>query len=124
VFERFATRAFRRPAAAEEIDKYLALYKMSRGEGDNFEQAIRLALEGVLVSPQFLFRIETDPADHPERPHPVSDYELATRLSYFLWSSMPDDELFALAESKRLHDAEVLDAQVKRMLADGKSGSF
>ncbi len=95
----------------------------AKADGQTVEQGLELAIEAMLVSPNFLFRIEHDA--HPtdaRRAHPVSDVELASRLSYFLWSSMPDDELMALAEAGRLRPA--LDAQVKRMLADGRSSAL
>jgi hypothetical protein len=117
--ERFATRAFRRPAGDEEVDRYLALYDAAAARGSAFEPAVKLALRAVLVSPAFLFRIEEDrPAGEP---YEVGQYELASRLSYFLWSSMPDDELMRLAAEGRLHDPAVLDQQARRMLADPKS---
>src|SRR4029079_3713177 len=79
----------------------------------------------MLVSPNFLFRVERDPnPTDPSRVHPLSDLELARRLSYFLWSSMPDDELLTLAEAGKLHAPETLDAQVKRMLADPRSSAI
>jgi len=78
----------------------------------------------VLVSPQFFYRIELDPVDHPEKPHTLSDYELASRLSYFLWSSTPDDELISLARENKLHKPHELDQQVARMLADPKASAF
>jgi hypothetical protein len=98
---------------------------LARAEGQSIEQGIQLAIQAMLVSPHFLFRIERDPnpAD-PSLVHPISDIELASRLSYFLWSSMPDDELLKLAEAGKLRGAGVLDAQVRRMLADPKSAAF
>ena len=89
---------------------------MARAEGEPVEEGIRLALQAILVSPHFLFRIETDP-NHGDAAsaHPISEYELATRLSYFLWSSMPDDELFRLADERKLRQPGVLDAQVRRI---------
>ena len=78
----------------------------------------------MLCSPHFLFRVELDPPTNPQTPHPINDYELATRLSYFLWSSMPDEELMLLAASKQLHIPAVLNKQVKRMLVDPKSASW
>ena len=121
---RFATRAFRRPVESEEVERLVSFYKLARGEGDSFEDGVRLALTAALVSPHFLFRIEVDPPGAGVKPYPVSHYELATRLSYFLWSSMPDEELFSLAAAKKLRDPAVLEAQVKRMLADPKSAAF
>lgn len=117
--ERFATRAFRRPVSADETDRYLALFDAADARGDAFEPAVKLALRAVLVSPAFLFRIEED--RESAGPYEVGQYELASRLSYFLWSSMPDDELLRLAAQQRLHDPAVLDGQVRRMLADPKS---
>ncbi|MFO0945847.1 MAG: DUF1592 domain-containing protein [Planctomycetota bacterium] len=125
IVERFATRAFRRPVPPEEVARYLKLYDLARTEGDGFEQGIQLALQGILVSPHFLFRIEVDkdPKD-PKAIHPITDFELATRLSYFLWSTMPDEELFALAREGKLREGDNLASQIKRMLADPKSKEF
>ena len=122
VLEHFVPRAFRRPAAAGEVERYLALYDVSERRGDSYEKAVKLALRAVLVSPAFLFRVEQDrPGAAAAEPYPVGEYELASRLSYFLWSSMPDDELLRLAAEGRLHDPAVLDGQVRRMLRDPKS---
>lgn len=112
----FARRAFRRPATPEEIDRYLALFERSRKAGNSFEQAMKAPLQAILVSPHFLFRVETSPG--PE----ISEYELATRLSYFLWSSMPDDELLDLAERKQLRRR--LEEQVRRMLKDPRASAL
>jgi hypothetical protein len=123
IITRFATRAFRRPVKPEEVTRFLKLYDQAEREGDRFEQRIRLALAGVLVSPHFLFRVELDPSDaKPGTAYPIGEYELASRLSYFLWSSMPDDELFALAARGELR--KNLEAQVRRMLDDPKSTAF
>ena len=117
-----AHRAYRRPATGHEVDGLVQFVSMAQKQGDSFEQGIQLALEAVLVSPHFLFRIEHDskPTD-PAAVHSISDLELASRLSYFLWSSMPDEELLAAAEKKTLRKPGVLEAQVRRMLADPKS---
>src|SRR6202023_4343699 len=89
------------------------------------EQSIQLAIQAMLVSPHFLFRVERDPNPiDPTRVHRISDIELASRLSYFLWSSMPDDELLGLAEAGKLHTPVALDSQVKRMLADPRSAAL
>jgi hypothetical protein len=112
VVSSFARRAYRRPVTAGEIDRLLRFLDQARAEGDSFEHGLLLALRAVLVSPNFLFRIEQDPA---------SDLALASRLSYFLWSSTPDEELLGLAEQGRLRGPGTLDAQVRRMLADPKS---
>jgi hypothetical protein len=123
IIGRFATRAFRRPVQTEEVDRCLDLYDRAEAEGQRFEDRIRLALDRILVSPHFLFRVELDPAGaRPGTVYPISEYELASRLSYFLWSSMPDEELFALAAQGRLR--QDLEAQVRRMLGDPKSSAF
>src|SRR5262249_33833479 len=111
IVERFATRAFRRPVKPEEVERCLALYDARQKKGDRFEVCVRAALYRVLVSPHFLFRVETDPPNVPPgTAYPISEYELASRLSYFLWNSMPDDELFSLAATGKLRQS--LDAQV------------
>jgi hypothetical protein len=123
ILSRFAGRAFRRPVKPDELERLLALYDQAEKEGDRFEDRVRVALEGVLVWPHFLFRVELDPPGAaPGTSYPVSDYELASRLSYFLWSSMPDDELLAPAGQGRLR--QELTAQVRRMLADPKSAAL
>ena len=117
-----ATRAYRRPATEKEISRLAGFVDLAAKQGDPFEQGIALAIQGMLVSPQFLFRIERDQnANDANAIHSVSDYELASRLSYFLWSSMPDDELLKAAQVKSLRKPGVLDAQVRRMMADPKS---
>jgi hypothetical protein len=118
---RLARRAFRRPVAETEVATFLALAQGARRKGDSVEQSMSLALEAILVSPDFLFRIERDPGALAATGAPVSDFELASRLSYFLWSSMPDDALLQAAEQKTLRDPAVLTAQVARMLKDPKS---
>jgi len=118
----FVKRAFRRPVRDDELAKYVKLANDLLTQGESFEVAMQQAVTAVLVAPEFLFRIEHDrqPND-PQDKHPLNDYELATRLSYFLWSSLPDDELFAAAERGDLHTDTVLTAQVQRMLKDTKS---
>jgi hypothetical protein len=111
----FAGRAFRRPLAAEEDARLRTLYDTLRKKKLPHDEAIRALLAHVLVSADFLYKIEQAPPGTDAKP--VSDYELAARLSYFLWSSMPDTELLAAAESGRLQDPEVLKSQVRRMLA-------
>jgi hypothetical protein len=104
------------------IDSLLSLYQHGRNESGTFEGGIQMALEGLLVSTEFLFRIERDPADlENDSIYPISDLNLASRLSFFLWSSIPDDELLTAAEQGRLRDPAVLEQQVKRMLKDDRS---
>ncbi len=118
IIESIARRAFRRPVAPNETAKLMSLVTLASQQGDSFETGIQLALRAILVSPNFLFRIERD---HDSDVHRISGFELASRLSYFLWSSIPDDQLLNLAGQGRLSEPEALDAQVKRMLRDGRS---
>jgi hypothetical protein len=120
VLAHFARRAFRRPVRPEEVQRLMQLYDLAVQQGEKFPQALKLPMKAVLVSPHFLFRIEEDPK-HPDEVRQLNDFELATRLSYFLWSSMPDEELFQLAEQGKLRHSEVLEAQVRRMLKDPKA---
>ena len=121
ILSNLAHRAYRRPAGAGDMTQLLALYKEGAQYG-GFESGVRLALQKVLVSPEFLFREEVDPPGAaPGTVYKISDIELASRLSFFLWSSIPDDQLLAVAESGRLSDPSVLQGQVKRMLADPRS---
>jgi hypothetical protein len=141
ILARFATRAFRRPVAEAELTPFLAVFEAASadastpapapaGNGETaglkdkrFASAVQEAFKAILVSPKFVYRLETvreSPA-HEHAPYRITDHELATRLSYFLWSTMPDDELFRLAGEGRLHEAAVLDRQVERMLADPRS---
>ncbi|WP_245824564.1 DUF1592 domain-containing protein [Sphingomonas azotifigens] len=114
-------RAYRRPVTEADLAPLLRIYAGERAASD-FEHGIEAALEAILVSPHFLFLVEQDPAGSaPGSVHPVSDLELASRLSFFLWSSIPDDTLLAVAERGELKRPGVLDAQVARMLADPKS---
>ncbi len=121
VLRRLATRAFRRPATDDEVSRLLAIAEDARREGDSYEATIQLAMQAVLISPHFLFRMELDPAGSEGQPRDLTDYEVATRLSYFLWSSLPDDELFSLAAGGALRKDGNLEKQVRRMLADSKS---
>lgn len=122
VLRAFTDKAFRRPATDDEVKTYAGVAHMARDEGESYEQSIQYAVQAVLISPSFLFRIETDQQpDDPMSERPVTDYELASRLSYFLWSTMPDDELFDLASRGELRRHDVLTRQVRRMLKDPKS---
>jgi len=119
ILRRLATRAYRRPVSDQEIARLVKLAASARARGEGFEASIRLALQAILVSPHFLFRVELDPEPNGAAPiRALNEYELASRLSYFLWSSMPDEELFALASRGTLREG--LDGQVRRMLADAK----
>lgn len=118
----FASRAFRRPVSDHDVRPFVGLALRSLERGDPFEHAIRQAFRAVLVSPHFLFRIEK--AASSATPQPLSDYELATRLSYFLWSSMPDDRLFRRASEGQLSSVKVLADEVDRMLDDEKAEAF
>ncbi len=117
-----ARRAYRRPATEQEVAELLALVERTQARGDSFEAGVQLALKAVLVSPNFLFRTERDA--EPGAIRRLNDFELATRLSYFLWSSMPDDALLAAAEKGELSQPEQLEKQVRRMLADAKSSAL
>jgi hypothetical protein len=115
----FAGRAWRRPVNDEEVRRLFRMVQLAREQGDAPEVGVKLALQAVLVSPLFLFRIEQDP--DPRSAGSINHHELATRLSYFLWSSMPDAELSRLAREGKLRQADVLEAQVVRMLKDPRS---
>jgi len=116
----FVERAFRRPVPATELERYVKLYDLAASKGEPFQRAIKVPVQAVLVSPHFLFRVEGGDGAAGEVV-PLSDYELATRLSYFLWSTMPDDELLALARQGRLHEPEVLEQQARRMLRSSRA---
>jgi mono/diheme cytochrome c family protein len=121
ILSTLARRAYRRPSADDDVQVLLGFYKTARATG-NFDSGIRAGLERVLVSPDFLFRIEADPPNVAANSvYRISDVELASRLSFFLWSSIPDDELMDLAARGKLRDSNVLDQQVRRMLADPRA---
>lgn len=136
ILTQLAGRAYRRPATTAEVNQLVSLADSVRAHGDSFNEGICIAIEKILISPNFLFRIERDhtaPQVAGVRPvalnststaHPLNDYELASRLSYFLWSSMPDDELTHMAATHQLRKPEVLRAQVIRMLKDPKSDAL
>jgi hypothetical protein len=120
-----ARRAYRRPPSGRAVDALMRIADLGAKSGQSAEHGVQLVVQALLVSPNFLFRIERDPDPRdPARVHDVSPFELASRLSYFLWSSMPDDELLSVAESGRLRDARVLAAQVDRLLADPRASEF
>jgi hypothetical protein len=119
-----ARRAYRRPVTDQDLEVPLDLYREGAGKG-GFEAGIELAVRGILVSPKFLFRFEGQPeAIAPKTPYRITDIELASRLSFFLWSSIPDDELLDVAVNNALHNPAVLEQQVRRMLADPKSSAL
>ena len=125
ILSELARRAYRRPVTPGEVRQLRRFVELARAEGDPVEAGLQLAIQAMLVSPHFLFRIERDPDPRdPASVHEVSSYELASRLSYFLWSSMPDNELFALAASGRLREPAVLAAQVDRMLASPRASAL
>jgi len=124
VLTNLAHHAYRRPVTADDMPQLLALYKDGAEEG-GFEGGIRLALQKILVSPEFLFRAEMDPANAtPGSVYKISDVELASRLSFFLWSSIPDDQLLTVAEKGMLRQPDILEGQVRRMMADPRSESL
>lgn len=121
----FASKAYRRPATTPEIDALMKVYHAQRAAGERFEPSVRTALAATLVSPNFLFRTVAHPdAANAEARYTLSGYELAARLSYFLWSSTPDDSLLAAAADGALLNDDVLAAQARRMLADPKSAAL
>jgi hypothetical protein len=119
-----ARHAYRRPVTDADLEPLLAFYSEGRKTG-GFEDGIEWALKRLLVGPEFLIRVEADPADgRPNTPHRISDLELASRLSFFLWNSIPDEELLTLAARKQLADPAVLARQIRRMVADDRFGAF
>lgn len=118
--ESFASRAFRRPAPSDYVDNLMRLYARLRSKGTDHETALGQIIQAILISPKFLMRVEQD-RPNTDEPYPVDDYELASRLSYFLWSRPPDDRLIQLARDGKLMDAAVRKEEVARMIADPKS---
>ncbi len=124
IISRLARRAFRRPVTDDDTSMLLGFFNAGRAKGD-FDAGIEMAIRRILVSPDFLFRREADSPDTmPGEPHHVSDVELASRLSFFLWSSIPDDELLDVAERGQLRNPDALRTQVRRMLADRRSAAL
>jgi mono/diheme cytochrome c family protein len=125
ILSTLARRAYRRPVTASDVATVMAFYDEGRMTGGTFEDGVELAMRRILASPQFLVRVEREPTTVPVgQPYRISDLELASRLSFFLWSSIPDDELVTLAGQGRLSNPRVLEQQVKRMLADPKSSAM
>ena len=125
IVSRLARRAYRRPVTAADVDTLLGFFESGRESGGSFDAGIQLALERILVDPDFLLRIERDPAGaEPGAPYRLSDVEVASRLSFFLWGSIPDEPLLDAAEQGALLEPAVLEAQVRRMLADPRARSL
>jgi hypothetical protein len=129
--ESLMERAYRRPVSESELEVKMGLVNLAQQEGDSVEEGVRLALEAILASPDFLFRIEQDGKPAPAQAKAsvpnadrIGGYELASRLSYFLWASMPDDELFQAAKTGSLHTPDGLERQVRRMLVDPKAANL
>ena len=124
VLRHFLGRAYRRPPGEADVARALGRYRAARQSGQAFEDAVKVVLQAILISPKFLLRVETPPEAVNSQPYRISDWDLASRLSYFLWSSMPDAELRDLARRSELSDPAVLEAQVDRMLADPKADTL
>jgi mono/diheme cytochrome c family protein len=125
ILSALSRRAYRRPVNDTDLETLLSFYQRRRNASGNFDQGIESALQFILASPEFLFRFEADPANvAPDTAYRVSDLALASRLSFFLWSSVPDDELINLAVQNKLHEPAVLEAQARRMLVDARSSAL
>jgi mono/diheme cytochrome c family protein len=125
ILGKLARQAYRRPVTDRDIEPLLSFYQASRNRGGGFEQGIESGIRMILSDPQFLFRFEPEPEHLPNGTvYQISDLELASRLSFFLWSSLPDETLLELAENNRLHDPATLEQQVRRMLADPKANAL
>ena len=121
---RLASRAFRRPATDDQVDRLMQIYDFAGEQGVGQTAAFQLVTQAILVSPRFLFRLEEDPLADPANPQPLDSYAIASRLSFFLWSSLPDDELNRLADQDELRTAEVIGQQARRMLLDPRADKF
>jgi len=122
IIENFAGRAYRRPISKAQTERLLTLFDMADKKGEGFEASVRLMLEAVMISPNFLFRIEKDLGSKGStKPYPIDQFDLASRLSFFIWSSIPDKELYDLARQGKLQNPATIERQVKRMLADPRS---
>lgn len=118
---RFAERAWRRPVTEDELAALVEFVAYAEGEGETWENGLKLAMKAAMLSSNFIFRVELDPEPTSAEPHPLGDYEVASRLSYFLWSSMPDDALFEAASDGMLTDRDEVATQVQRMLTDERA---
>lgn len=121
ILTRFGRKAWRRPLTSPEVDRYERIVTLATAEGEPVRAGLALALEALLLSPNFVYRVELDPSPTSLEPHPLTAHELAARLSYFLWASTPDDALARVADDGSLTQPAVLEAQVTRMMADPKS---
>ncbi len=121
IIENTATRAWRRPVTVAELDRLSKLAATVRKDSEKFDEGIRIALEAILLSPNFLFRIEREPTNPATGTYNLNDFELATRLSYFLWSSIPDEPLMRAAREHKLTQPGGLQTQLKRMLTDPRA---
>ena len=125
ILSKLAYSAYRRPVTDQEIESVLTVYQSGRKRGEDFDAAIGSAIQGILISPKFLFRTEREPANSkPGEVYLISDLELASRLSFFLWRSVPDETLINLAEQGRLRAPDILEQQISRMLKDPRSSSM
>ncbi|HEX4795969.1 MAG TPA: DUF1592 domain-containing protein [Humisphaera sp.] len=125
IVSNLARQAYRRPVSDEEVDELVKAIAMVQSAGDSFDEGLCIAIQKLLISPYFLYRVERAPnADKSKPIHPIGQHELATRLSYFLWSSMPDEELSRCADEQKLREPGVLEAQVRRMLKDPKAAAI
>jgi mono/diheme cytochrome c family protein len=122
IISTFVRRAYRRPVTDDDLKTPMAFYEQGRSDG-GFDAGIETALRKILIAPEFLFRVERDPSPASSA-YRISDVELASRLSFFLWSSIPDDQLLDIAARGKLRDQKVLEQQVRRMLADPRSSSL
>jgi mono/diheme cytochrome c family protein len=124
IVSNLARHAFRRPVTSQDTETLMSFYQLGRNQG-NFDSGVEMALQRILADPEFVFRKETEPPSAKAgQKYRITDLELASRLSFFLWSSIPDDELITLASQNKLHEAPVLEKEVRRMLADPKSDSL
>ncbi|HEX7082272.1 MAG TPA: DUF1592 domain-containing protein [Gammaproteobacteria bacterium] len=125
IISTLVTKAFRRPATEADIEVIMDFFQAGRDEGGSFDYGIEAAVQRILADPEFIYRAEIEPAGvAPGEPYRISDLELASRLSFFLWSSIPDEELIQLGAEGRLHESDVLEEQIHRMIADPRSDAF
>jgi mono/diheme cytochrome c family protein len=125
IISTLAGKGFRRPATEADLDVMMEFFQAGREQGGSFDHGIEAVVQRILADPEFIYRSEIEPPDvAPGSPYRISDLELASRLSFFLWSSIPDSELIELGAAGRLHETEVLEQQVERMIADPRADAF